>query len=297
MKQKLGLACALLKKPRLLLLDEPSVGVDPISRRELWKMVEDLTKEGIGVVWSTAYLDEAEACDRVFLFNHGKLLFTGAPSELTSRVDGRVFKLTGMKGRRRPILAEALDQHGVVDGAIQGDAIRLVLAPDAKAETVAAAVAGAKVSVWDPTSSSASAWNDPWEMVIALLGILKAGGAYVPLDPSYPQERLAFMLQDARIPLLLTSQRSSETWDLTDDTVRIDLHHDWTTIAREPHDTLPTTVQGQHLAYMIYTSGSTGTPKGTMITHRNVSNFLSAMNTLLADTRPGTLARGHQHLL
>ena len=107
MKQKLGLACALLKKPRLLLLDEPSVGVDPISRRELWKMVEDLTKEGIGVVWSTAYLDEAEACDRVFLFNHGKLLFTGAPSELTSRVDGRVFKLTGMKGRRRPILAKA----------------------------------------------------------------------------------------------------------------------------------------------------------------------------------------------
>ena len=79
MKQKLGLACALLKKPRLLLLDEPSVGVDPISRRELWKMVEDLAKEGIGVVWSTAYLDEAEACDRVFLFNRGKLLFTGAP--------------------------------------------------------------------------------------------------------------------------------------------------------------------------------------------------------------------------
>ena len=106
MKQKLGLACALLSKPRLLLLDEPSVGVDPISRRELWRMVEDLTKEGVGVVWSTAYLDEAEACDRVFLFNEGKLLFTGAPSELTSRVDGRVFKLTGMKGRRRPFLAQ-----------------------------------------------------------------------------------------------------------------------------------------------------------------------------------------------
>ncbi|MGO8126782.1 ATP-binding cassette domain-containing protein, partial [Rhizobium ruizarguesonis] len=65
MKQKLGLACALLKKPRLLLLDEPCVGVDPISRRDLWKMVENLTKEGIGVLWSTAYLDEAEACDHV----------------------------------------------------------------------------------------------------------------------------------------------------------------------------------------------------------------------------------------
>ena len=86
MKQKLGLACALLKKPRLLLLDEPGVGVDPISRRELWKMVEDLTKEGIGVVWSTAYLDEAEACDRVLLLNQGKLLFAGTPAELTARV-------------------------------------------------------------------------------------------------------------------------------------------------------------------------------------------------------------------
>ena len=60
MKQKLGLACALIRAPRLLLLDEPSVGVDPISRRELWKMVYDLVDQGIGVVWSTSYLDEAE---------------------------------------------------------------------------------------------------------------------------------------------------------------------------------------------------------------------------------------------
>ncbi|WEX08855.1 ATP-binding cassette domain-containing protein [Chelativorans sp. AA-79] len=127
MKQKLGLACALLKKPRLLLLDEPGVGVDPISRRDLWAMVEDLTKEGIGVVWSTAYLDEAEACHRVLLLNEGKLLFAGTPSELTDRVGGRVYKLTGIEGRRRPILTEVLAQAGVVDGVIQGEAIRLVL--------------------------------------------------------------------------------------------------------------------------------------------------------------------------
>jgi ABC-2 type transport system ATP-binding protein len=127
MKQKLGLACALLKKPRLLLLDEPGVGVDPISRRELWKMVEDLTKDGIGVVWSTAYLDEAEACDRVLLLNQGKLLFSGKPAELTSRVDGRVFRLTGDMGRRRQALAAALGRDGVVDGVIQGESIRLVM--------------------------------------------------------------------------------------------------------------------------------------------------------------------------
>jgi len=126
MKQKLGLACALLKKPRLLLLDEPGVGVDPISRRELWKMVKDLTSEGIGVVWSTAYLDEAEACTSVLLLNQGKLLFTGPPAELTQRVDGRVFKVTGIEGRRRPLLASLLDRPGVLDGVIQGEAIRIV---------------------------------------------------------------------------------------------------------------------------------------------------------------------------
>ncbi len=127
MKQKLGLACALLKKPRLLLLDEPGVGVDPISRRDLWKMVEALTSEGIGVLWSTAYLDEAEACDRVLLLNQGKLLFAGIPSELTERVAGRVFKLAGTTGRRRATLARVLDQDNVVDGVIQGEAIRIVM--------------------------------------------------------------------------------------------------------------------------------------------------------------------------
>jgi ABC-2 type transport system ATP-binding protein len=148
MKQKLGLACALLRKPRLLLLDEPGVGVDPISRRDLWKMVEDLTKEGIGVVWSTAYLDEAEACDRVLLLNEGKLLFTGTPAELTSRVSGRVFKMTGTVGRRRPILANALQQPRVIDGVIQGETIRLVFAGG---ETPSAESVGGQGAALRPT--------------------------------------------------------------------------------------------------------------------------------------------------
>jgi ABC-2 type transport system ATP-binding protein len=132
MKQKLGLACALLKKPRLLLLDEPGVGVDPISRRDLWKMVENLTKEGIGVLWSTAYLDEAEACDHVLLLNQGKLLFSGKPMEMTERVKDRVFRVSGVTGRRRQVLAELLQADGVIDGVIQGEAIRLVTAKDKK---------------------------------------------------------------------------------------------------------------------------------------------------------------------
>ncbi|KQX55917.1 MULTISPECIES: ATP-binding cassette domain-containing protein [Ensifer] len=135
MKQKLGLACALLRKPRLLLLDEPGVGVDPISRRDLWKMVENLTKEGIGVVWSTAYLDEAEACDSVLLLNEGRLLFTGSPAELTARVADRVFKVSGITHGRRQKLASYLDDDDVVDGVIQGEAIRLVMKPGTKPPT------------------------------------------------------------------------------------------------------------------------------------------------------------------
>ncbi|PDT15700.1 multidrug ABC transporter ATP-binding protein [Rhizobium sp. J15] len=149
MKQKLGLACALLKKPRLLLLDEPGVGVDPISRRDLWKMVENLTKEGIGVLWSTAYLDEAEACDHVLLLNQGKLLFSGKPMELTERVGDRVFRVSGVTGRRRQVLAELLQADGVIDGVIQGEAIRLVAAKD-KTPDIGKAGAGASLAPAPP---------------------------------------------------------------------------------------------------------------------------------------------------
>jgi ABC-2 type transport system ATP-binding protein len=127
MKQKLGLACALMRKPRLLLLDEPCVGVDPISRRELWRMVSGLKDEGIGIVWSTAYLDEAEACDHVLLLNEGKLLFDGPPGDLTRRTQGRVYQMVDIEGRRRPVLAATLALPGVIDGLIQGRSIRVVL--------------------------------------------------------------------------------------------------------------------------------------------------------------------------
>lgn len=126
MKQKLGLACALVKKPSLLLLDEPSVGVDPISRRELWKMVGELLKEGISVLWSTAYLDEAERCHTVLLLNEGKLLYSGSPSMLTRRVKGRVFKITKIEGNRRALLFQFLKQENVLDGVIQGSDLRIV---------------------------------------------------------------------------------------------------------------------------------------------------------------------------
>jgi len=135
MKQKLGLACALMGRPDVLLLDEPSVGVDPVSRRELWKMVGELTGGGMAVVWSTAYLDEAERCEHVLLLNSGRLEFAGPPSDLTRRLNGRSFRIRDVAGDRRRVLAETLDLEQVCDGVIQGESVRAVLrdgaAPDA----------------------------------------------------------------------------------------------------------------------------------------------------------------------
>ncbi|ARR52978.1 MULTISPECIES: ATP-binding cassette domain-containing protein [Sphingomonadales] len=131
MKQKLGLACALMARPAVLLLDEPSVGVDPVSRQELWRMVQALTDEGMAVVWSTAYLDEAERCDSVLLLNEGRLAYDGPPGELTGRLAGRSFRLEQVGDQRRAVLAEALDLSSVGDGVIQGSGVRIVLRPGA----------------------------------------------------------------------------------------------------------------------------------------------------------------------
>jgi len=127
MKQKLGLACALLGHPRFLLLDEPSVGVDPISRRELWKMVHELVGQGLAVVWSTAYLDEAELCAEVLLMNDGGLIYSGKPADLTNRIHNRSLQIRPLTANRRPLLARVLRRPEVMDGVIQGHAIRLVL--------------------------------------------------------------------------------------------------------------------------------------------------------------------------
>ncbi|MFZ6861755.1 ATP-binding cassette domain-containing protein [Undibacterium sp. Ji67W] len=127
MKQKLGLACALLGTPQVLLLDEPGVGVDPISRRELWKMVRELAKGGMTVLWSTAYLDEAELCDDVRLMNHGSILASGPPQTLMDQMRGRCLHVSGIAGHRRNVLRRALRLPEVMDGVIQGRNVRLVL--------------------------------------------------------------------------------------------------------------------------------------------------------------------------
>ncbi|WP_297527805.1 ATP-binding cassette domain-containing protein [Thiohalobacter sp.] len=131
MKQKLGLACTLVRPPRLLLLDEPTVGVDPVSRRELWQIVYRLVREqGMAVLLSTAYLDEAERCDRVVILHHGRVLGEGSPQGFREAMRGRVHhaRLAGV-GKRSLLMA--LQRTGdILDAVIEGSRVRLVTTGD-----------------------------------------------------------------------------------------------------------------------------------------------------------------------
>ena len=131
MKQKLGLACTLVRPPEILLLDEPSVGVDPVSRRELWQIVRRLAGQGMTVVWSTAYLDEAERCDEVAVLHQGHLLGQAVPGDFLAPVRGRTFALRTPPGERRGAAQRALMVPGVLDAVIQGRTVRLLLAAGA----------------------------------------------------------------------------------------------------------------------------------------------------------------------
>lgn len=136
MKQKLGLACTLLGKPKVLLLDEPGVGVDPIARRELWQMVHTLADEGMLILWSTSYLDEAQQCKKVLLLNQGKLLYSGQPQDLTKKMIGRSFLLEVPDTSKRTILQNALILPETTDGVIQGRYVRLILKPNASQDSL-----------------------------------------------------------------------------------------------------------------------------------------------------------------
>ncbi|MDK2063637.1 ATP-binding cassette domain-containing protein [Aliarcobacter butzleri] len=127
MKQKLGLACALIKKPKLLLLDEPGVGVDPISRIELWEIVQKLLEDDIAVVWSTSYLDEAQNCDEVILLNEGNCLYQGTPQNLKENMKDRVSLISGIFLQKRETLTKILEQDEILDAVLVGSKIRINL--------------------------------------------------------------------------------------------------------------------------------------------------------------------------
>lgn len=139
MKQKLGLACTLVRSPELLLLDEPSVGVDPLSRRDLWEILLQLVRdEQLSVVVSTAYMDEAERCAHVHVMNAGQVLANGTPQALAQRAQGLTFVATPPDGMAaRMLQARLLDAaSAVVDAVPRGGQVRFIRRPDVDEEAL-----------------------------------------------------------------------------------------------------------------------------------------------------------------
>ena len=124
------------------------------------------------------------------------------------------------------------------------------------------------------------------DMVVGLLGILKAGGAYIPLDPTYPADRVAFMMADAELAVLLTAAELAATVPAYQGVV-VQVDADWSTIATQPTTNVASAVAPHNLSYVIYTSGSTGKPKGVMVCHRNVVNFCAGMDERIPHDPPG----------
>jgi pyoluteorin transport system ATP-binding protein len=127
MKQKLGLACALVRSPELLLLDEPTVGVDPLSRRELWEIIHQLIKEGLTVLLSSSDPDEAQSCERVLVLNEGKSLMDAPPADVSRLALGRTFVAQPPQGTMaRDFQARLLSEPTVIDAVPQSGLVRLV---------------------------------------------------------------------------------------------------------------------------------------------------------------------------
>ncbi len=125
MKQKLGLVCALIHRPKVLLLDEPTTGVDPVSRRDFWRILYELIAEGVAILTSTAYLDEAERCHRVALMHQGKLLFSDTPANLKAKLGKDVLSVTSAEPRSlRTVLEHA---EGISSLVLTGDGVHLVV--------------------------------------------------------------------------------------------------------------------------------------------------------------------------
>jgi ABC-2 type transport system ATP-binding protein len=139
MKQKLGLACTLVRSPDLLLLDEPSVGVDPLSRRDLWKIVQQLIDdEHLSVIVSTAYMDEAERCGQVYVMSQGRLLAQGTPQSLREKARGLTYTAMPPDGMpARDLQARLIDADDVIIDAVpKGGAVRFIVQPQESTASV-----------------------------------------------------------------------------------------------------------------------------------------------------------------
>ena len=125
MKQKLCLVCALIHRPKVILLDEPTTGVDPVSRRDFWRILYELIAEGVAILTSTAYLDEAERCHRVALMHQGKLLFCDTPENLKSQLHKDVLSVSAIEPR--PVRSALEHADGISSLVLTGDGIHAVV--------------------------------------------------------------------------------------------------------------------------------------------------------------------------
>ncbi len=172
MKQKLGLACTLVRSPELLLLDEPTVGVDPLSRQELWEIIPKLVHDqGLTVLLSTSYLDEAERCGHVVILHEGKVLAQGPPVQMTKLAEGRVFLAEPGAGQKaRDLQARLLDEPEIVDALPAGGRVRFVRSEKAN-PAGEAALAGVTVT---PTPAR---FEDGFMVLLRRTTAQRAGGA------------------------------------------------------------------------------------------------------------------------
>jgi ABC-2 type transport system ATP-binding protein len=131
MKQKLALACTMIHQPELILLDEPTTGVDPVSRREFWKLLSECLADGITILMSTPYLDEAERCARVALLHEGRVLALDTPARLRARMPGRIHELIAPAASGAVEIARRAP--GVVDAQLFGERLHVRLEDDSEA--------------------------------------------------------------------------------------------------------------------------------------------------------------------
>lgn len=155
MKQKLGLCCALIHQPEILLLDEPTFGVDPISRRDLWLILEEMVSQGVAVLVTTAYMDEAERCDHVALLDKGRIVAMDTPSALQESMRGQIISLRAADPRRAvEVLRTA---PSVRRATLFGDTIHVVMsAGELKRDRIEAALAASGIGASEVQEVEAS---------------------------------------------------------------------------------------------------------------------------------------------
>ncbi len=155
MKQKLGLICALVHTPRILLLDEPTTGVDPVSRRDLWQILYALRDRGVTILISTAYLDEAERCTRLALLHHGRLKYCDTPQRLKELMPGVLVNIVSPQARAAHDIIAGL--KGVTSALLVGNGVRAVVddesrrLPELRQALVAADIPFSAIARSEPT--------------------------------------------------------------------------------------------------------------------------------------------------